>query len=302
MTKTACLVIVITRHGRWIARSFANVALVRATTFQREIASLKRVLIAVSLLIATVVAGAGEVLQNVNVSKQDASRELIWSLSAGQVSYEPVRRAFKAAAAPVKVAMVEQAFAWTKAYVSSPEFAKAYAAARNEAKPQTPESAGSVDAELKRRRAERQEQLAESKRALAEIPAEYRKEAAAAMKESEAAIKRMDSDPEMVRMEREQIQAELGDQQENYKQELERWNEEYPANPRALVAKRLREFLAESEGVAYDAKLVRRGNKMVFANEAYESKSDEWKKCFRAGKEPVEKARALAKAWLGELK
>lgn len=262
---------------------------------------MKRVLIAVSLLIATVCVGAGEVLQNVNLSKGDASRELIWSLTLGQTSYEPVARVFKAAAVPVKVAMVEQAFAWAKAHVSSPEFAKAYAAARAEARPQAPESAGSVDAELKRRRAERQAQLAEARRALAEVPAEYRKDATAAFKESEAAIKRMDTDPEMVRMEREQIQTELGDQKDNYEQELAAWNEQYPANPRTLVAQRLRQLLAESEGVAYDAKLVKRGTKMVFANEAYESRSDEWKKCFRAGKEPVEKARALAKAWLAEL-
>ena len=40
---------------------------------------------------------------------------------------------------------------------------------------------------------------------------------------------------------------------------------------------------------------------MKFANPAYEQKPTEWKLCFRAGREPVEAAKALATAWLKEI-
>ncbi len=87
-----------------------------------------------------------------------------------------------------------------------------------------------------------------------------------------------------------------------YNEELARWKEDYPASSREMVKRRLREFLTESADVDFDAKLVRRGSKMRFANEQYEDeKSGDWKLCYRAGKLPVEKARAFAKTWLAEL-
>lgn len=91
--------------------------------------------------------------------------------------------------------------------------------------------------------------------------------------------------------------------EESGTEELAQWKADYPATGRDMVKRRLREFLQESANVDYDAKLVRRDGKMRFANEQYESeKSDEWKKCYRAGRLPVEKARAFASAWLKELK
>ena len=90
---------------------------------------------------------------------------------------------------------------------------------------------------------------------------------------------------------------------EYYNEQLAQWKEDFPASGKEMVKRRLREFLQESANVDFDAKLVRRDGKMRFANEQYESeKSDEWKKCYRAGRLPVEKARAVAKTWLAELK
>ncbi len=40
---------------------------------------------------------------------------------------------------------------------------------------------------------------------------------------------------------------------------------------------------------------------MGFADPNYEKKSLEWKYCYRAGKQPVETARAFATSWLADL-
>jgi hypothetical protein len=88
---------------------------------------------------------------------------------------------------------------------------------------------------------------------------------------------------------------------EYYNEQLAEWKQNFPATGKDALKKRLRDFLRDSANVDYNAKLVRRGNKMVFANEAYEEQSEEWKVCYRAGKEPVAKARAIAQAWLKEL-
>lgn len=86
-----------------------------------------------------------------------------------------------------------------------------------------------------------------------------------------------------------------------YNEQLAEWKANYPPTSKEMLRRRLREFLDESKDVDFNAQLVRRGRKMVFVNEDYEGRSEEWKRCFRAGKAPVEKARAIAKSWLAEL-
>lgn len=258
---------------------------------------MKRYGIVLILMAATV---SGDVLQQLGVGKSDASREVISSLTNGSVGYHLVRGAMKKAAPAARAAMVEQALVWTKAYVASPQFAKDYAARREEAKPEK-ETKPSVDEELKQRRAQQAADLEEAKKNLADIPKEYRAAAEEAYKASAAAMKQLDT-PEYRKAEREMLVAERRDDEEQYKDHLARWNEEYPADPRALVKKRLQEFLDATADVDYAARLVNQNGKQRFANADYEGRSSEWKLAYRAGKETTEKARAFAKAWLAELR
>lgn len=102
---------------------------------------------------------------------------------------------------------------------------------------------------------------------------------------------------EFRKMERDAIVMERAQEDQDYKERVAQWEEEYPADPKELVKQRLQDFLRETSNVDYAAKL----NGRRFANAAYESKSSEWKLAYRAGKEPTEKARAFAEAWLKEL-
>ncbi len=76
-----------------------------------------------------------------------------------------------------------------------------------------------------------------------------------------------------------------------------------PADARSAIAKRLREFLTLSATVDYGAKLVpcRNSQHSCFADPAYEEKPGDWKKLYRAGKEPVDAARGFATKWLAEI-
>ena len=74
-----------------------------------------------------------------------------------------------------------------------------------------------------------------------------------------------------------------------------------PADPRTLVANRLRHFLDVSSDVDYDAQLVDKDGKKVFADPALEARPKEWKMCFRAGKPATDAARAFAQKWLADL-
>ena len=241
-------------------------------------------------------AGAGDVLTELKVSKKDAAMETITSLSGGHVNTWRVRTVFKNASPAVRAALVEQTLVWTKAYVNSPQFAKDYAAYREERKPQPPERTTTVDQELAKRKKEREEQLAEAKKNVAEMPAEYRKMAEEGYKASVEAMKQLDT-PEFRKMERQGIEMQRRQEDENHQDDLARWKEELPADPKELVTKRLEQFLEATEDVDFDAKL----NGRKFANAQYERKPPEWKLAYRAGRAPVEKARKFAEAWLREL-
>ena len=259
---------------------------------------MKRFGIAVILVVAVIL--DGNVLEQFGVPNADASRQVVNAFSYGSVDYHRVRGAFKKAAPAARAAMVEQVLIWTKAYVSSPQFAKDYAAQREEAKPQK-EQRVSVDEELKQRRAQQAADFEESKKSIAEMPKEYRAAAEEGLKAAAESMKQMDT-PEFRKMERESLIAERKADEEQYQQQLAEWSESYPADPRVLVRQRLQQFLDATGDVDYDAKLVNRYGKQRFANEDYESRSSEWKLAYRAGKEPTDKARAFARAWLAELR
>ena len=273
--------------------------------FERGSFSVKRFLAATTLFVCTATAiAAPDILQSLGTTRAAVTSEIVSSLTSGGVYFEPVRTAFRKASPAARTAMVEQVLTWTKAFVMSPEFDKLYAAARAEAKPQPPESSApkTGEEELARLDADMAANIAEMKKNLSQVPAEMRKDMEKTIRQAEADWNKQKKDPRFLASLKEQVASEREGERDGYQDELERWNQEYPANGRTLVAKRLREFLAESSGVAYDAKLVKSGSKMRFADAKYEEKSSEWKMCFRAGKEPVEKARAFAQAWLSELK
>ncbi len=70
-----------------------------------------------------------------------------------------------------------------------------------------------------------------------------------------------------------------------------------PSDPDVTVKKRLQEFLDISATVDFDAKL----SGGSFVNPEYESKSQQWKLCYRAGREVIKAAREEAQAWMKEL-
>ena len=84
------------------------------------------------------------------------------------------------------------------------------------------------------------------------------------------------------------------------------WQETFPAEPGAFVARALRTLLEGTAGVDYSAKLVtvvgEGGEILWFADLSYrETKPWMWVEAIFAGKEAVAAARVAAEAWLKEL-
>lgn len=91
-------------------------------------------------------------------------------------------------------------------------------------------------------------------------------------------------------------------EQRDFQDRLAKYEKKYPADPRLLVASRLHQFLELSQDIAFEAKLLPSGGgRMKFADPQYEGKSSQWKLCYRAGREPVQAARAFATQWLRQI-
>lgn len=83
-----------------------------------------------------------------------------------------------------------------------------------------------------------------------------------------------------------------------------KWEKSYPADPAVLVKRKLEEYLSLVSKVDFNAKLSAPDNYKIkkFVNPDYESKSPQWKACYRAGKEVNTAVTAFVKTWLqGEI-
>ena len=255
-------------------------------------------LVAIASLAAFTTLHAQGVPSQLRTSEDQARQSLVDTLPGNGVPFGlAAGKAFVALPAAARAAVVGASVLWMKTYVNSAAFRTAYAQAREKAKPLAPDAPGSVDQAVKREQDEQAKGFAEARSALALMPADQRSAMEAQIRQAEAQLK----SPEMVKMLRAEVEETLKNQKDSYDDEVRKWQEAYPANPLVLVSRRLQQFMTVSADVDFNAKLVSVDGKMKFENPAYEEKSQEWKMCFRAGREAVAAARPAAAAWLKEL-
>ena len=83
-----------------------------------------------------------------------------------------------------------------------------------------------------------------------------------------------------------------------------KWEKDFPEDPAVVVKAKLEQYLDLVATVDFNAKLSDPGKYKIkkFVNSDYESKSPQWKACYRAGKEVNTAVTAFVKAWLqGEI-
>jgi Sec-independent protein translocase protein TatA len=149
-------------------------------------------------------------------------------------------------------------------------------------------------------KADTEKSIAEMRKNMAAMDAETKKAMEGVIKEMRAQMARME-EPGQRDLMRQMTEMSTAEDKNRHENELKEWAQRYPADSRALIKKRINDFLAASADVDFSAKLEPRGDMMIFAREEYEEKSPEWKLCYRAGKEATEAARAFARNWLTEL-
>ena len=253
-----------------------------------------------AVAIAMLAAPADDVLSQLGITL-DAAKEAIGNvITAGVYNPGLSAQAFKLMPPAVRAQAATAGVAWLKTYVASPDFKKQYLQARESHKPDQPAFDTTPEQELQKDDDEQKQQLEESKKVIAALPPEQRKAMEDALKNAADVVAKMNT-PESRKQRLDAIRAERAGRLKEYQDALAKWKQEYPDDPKPLVARRLREFLQLSADVDFNAKLVTQDGRSTFANPAYQAKPSQWKMCFRAGKEATVAARAAVQAWLTEL-
>ena len=249
---------------------------------------------------ATLLAQSG--LADFGIHEADLKSHAVSSLVNGYVSVYPSRKTFSAANGSTRAAFVKNALMVVKAYTESAAFQADYAKQRASAKPQPPATKGSPDDQYAKQLADQQKSLAEMKANVAKMSPDMQKQMAPVIKQMEEQFAKQAKDPQMAAMMKQGYTMQAQGSQREYQQELAKYDERYPADPKVLIAKRLHQFLDLTSNMPWSAKLVPAGGgQMRFADPQLEAKSSEWKMCFRAGKDAVDAARSFATEWLRQM-
>jgi hypothetical protein len=214
---------------------------------------------------------------------------------------QTVARAYAKIPAAARGPATAAAFAWAKAYLSSPVFAAAYAKQREGQRPEGVANVQSVDDQIKKMMDDQLAAMAESRKMAATLPEKDRAALLANLKEMEAQAK----SPERLKILRTALEAERGEKASRSDTAFAQWEARYPANPNAFVREHLRVFLTETANIDYSlaAFMVRGpGNEVLgFLSPGYTGIPWQHIHAIVVGKDAVDAGRAAAAAWLKEL-
>lgn len=244
-----------------------------------------------------------DIWQQLGLTLPEAQRDINNSFFYGHLDYSGARYA-KNIAMGDRVAVVNQLVAYAKEYWTSKEFKTAYNDYRMRKKPaepvKVPVTAESIKAQEKVR-LEKNLKIAEE--GLNSSNPKIKNGAPARIDNIKKELAALD-DPNNATIKRRLDDARRSDDYalKLYGQALQKFETEYPADPTALLKKRLQEILDLTENVDYNAELQDKGKFKIFVNPEYERKSKEWKLAYRAGKQTTDAVRGAAQQWLKELK
>jgi hypothetical protein len=239
-------------------------------------------------------------LATLGISEGRAREAVFDSFMADAVSIAGKPAVFTAMSPAARVALVNFALTLSRTFVESDEFKRRYADHREANGPDPLPEDQTADAIFAKQRAGFEAQVAEMRKLFDQITPEQRatlEEGWKQMREQLDAMEKGDKRKEIEGL----LQDQRNEQIRSRNAALAEFEKTYPADPRVLVAMRLRHFLDVTSDVAYDARLVEKDKTRVFADAALEAKPAPWKMAFRAGKPATEAARTFAQKWLSDL-
>ena len=240
-----------------------------------------------------------DVLKELQMEPAEAKESIFLNFQQGALDF-PYSTLVTRFAPGRREAAVKELGDYIKAYTESAEFAAKYRDEREAARPQ---GVATKEEKIKARIDEVKQDIQQTEADLPKQTGAMKKLYEGQLLELKKELKALSNPSDPAHAWYAEQGANVNETEENIaKENLRYWQQEFPATPKELVKKRLAEFLALTKDIDFNAKLVPRGSKMVFADPVLEAKSWLWKRCFRCGKETITAARSYAQQWLTSLK
>lgn len=199
-------------------------------------------------------------------------------------------------------AIARDLLTYARQYISSETFRKEYDLLRKQAKPVLSERKVRTKEEIRKEELDKLEKSVKESQEIMKTSAEMEKIMKPVVEMNRKTIEEYKKpDNKTIEL---MYQSELAGAEQDktyYQESVARWEKEYPADYRQLVAARLQKYLNLAATVDFNAELKQVGSKKKFVNPAYESKAYDWKQIYRAGKEVYNVTKPFAEQWIKEL-
>ncbi|HLG38401.1 MAG TPA: hypothetical protein VI461_01995, partial [Chitinophagaceae bacterium] len=243
-----------------------------------------------------------DVWKMLGVTKQDGSEKIKNSFMYGYLYYYGVKNV-KNLATNDRAAIAKDLLTYTKDYISSAAFKKQYDDMRSSSKPVEPvlKPLRTIEQIQKEEIAKTEKSINDAEKNMKDMP-QYAKSIEPVLDVLKKNLKEYQNPKHQLfsaiaQGEKYQQENEVN----NYQQRMKQWESSYPVSVNDFIATKLQKMLDATKDIDYNAELVEKWGKKRFVNPAYESKNQEWKQGFRAGKEVTDMSRSFARKWLNEL-
>jgi hypothetical protein len=243
-----------------------------------------------------------DVWQQLGISKEKGIRNIEESFLNGAFYYYGAEKA-RSIVAGDRAAVAKDLLVYVKQQVSSDAFKNQYEVQRKNARPVQYEQKMKTKEEI------RKEKIDEMEKSIKETEANMKTMKPEMVKALQPMLELLknnlkdykDPNSKMIDLFYQSEKMSQDNNKLSYEQSMKQWEEEYPADYRQLIKRRLQKFIDLASTVDFSAELKLVNGKKKFINPAYEAKAYDWKQVFRAGKDVIEPAMNFAQQWIKEL-
>lgn len=256
-----------------------------------------------ALLLGGAVLGAqADLFTPFGANEVEGRNQVFSAFSSGRVYPVGTADVFKAAADAGRVAMVQGVVAFARTYAGSADFARRYTEFRDARKPSPPGPAQTNDSMVAQQRKALEEGIANAQN-MAESMPQMKADIDKMVTEFKQQLAQLGQDKAMNAQMDEMFKMQAANEAAEHQKALAKWERDFPADAKGLVAARLKSFLDVSATVDFTAttEFNPKSKRYMFVNKALELKDNQWKMLYRAGKPAVDAARAAAQEWLKTL-
>lgn len=256
-------------------------------------------LIPVGIIIISAFSYSDEVISKLGCSDETVKNSVFDSFFYENLYLPGCDGKYKSIPSNERAAVVNQLFDYIKSYVQSEDFRTKYQVEHENQKPSEPtmEEIPSAEDQNQLMIKGMEEQL--NSPYLSDEQKTEIKNSIEVMKQTTSTPEYLEMTKQMVEIQQKTSQEEYEKKLSEYKTELAEWEKLKDIN--YMLKSRLNAFLELTSSINFEARLVRQNDKWKFEDPTLESKSYEWKKCFRSGRETISTARTCSLNWLKEL-